>query len=422
MRTEKNLVVIGATDEDTAHLRLLMRKAGERLEHRWRWGTEAGADLMVVDPGTFAGQMARTRALGCGKRCAIIADEAPGPNDLLLQRPLKVESVIEVLNRAGGATSMAPAVAAGSGNAFFDIDDSDDGPDIVTRLLGDEAMSSHPPLTPRFTEPPVAGFDEIYRRDEAAEKPKFFVPYTLDDDTRLEAVGDPTERASSRAAESVDALAPQARAAGPNVALPGVKRAATGEGGRHPLSAYLRDALIAGPSRIALDGLPVLTLDPKHGQFYSPGALAELEGYLRVPLARGDWRAVTTAELTQLREQQAARPYSRLVWLDVLVNSGGRLAPQLDPGGTYKVRQRVETGRDFRHHERILRAMQDSARLNEIATDAGVPLGLVFDVVNAYHAIGELEWQSRASLRAPAKPASEGKGGLFSKLKLPFGR
>ena len=49
MRIDKNLVVIGLSDDDTAHLRLLMRKAGDQLKQRWRWGTEEGADLVIVD-------------------------------------------------------------------------------------------------------------------------------------------------------------------------------------------------------------------------------------------------------------------------------------------------------------------------------------------------------------------------------------
>src|SRR6187431_1105426 len=74
MRIDKNLVVIGLSDDDTAHLRLLMRKAGEQLQQRWRWGSEEGADLVVVDTNAFAGQMARTRALAAGMRVAVITD------------------------------------------------------------------------------------------------------------------------------------------------------------------------------------------------------------------------------------------------------------------------------------------------------------------------------------------------------------
>src|SRR5690242_12830384 len=103
MRIDKNLVVIGLSDDDTAHLRLLMRKAGEQLQQRWRWGTEEGADLVIVDTQVFAGQMTRTRALAAGMRVAVVTDEtAESSTELRLHRPWKLSNVVDVLNRAGG--------------------------------------------------------------------------------------------------------------------------------------------------------------------------------------------------------------------------------------------------------------------------------------------------------------------------------
>jgi hypothetical protein len=64
--------------------------------------------------------------------------------------------------------------------------------------------------------------------------------------------------------------------------------------------------------------------------------------------------------------------------------------------------------------------MMQPARLNEIAANAGVSMAEVFDVVNAYYAIGLVEWEARASLRAAAKPESS--GGLLARLKRPFGK
>ena len=104
-----------------------------------------------------------------------------------------------------------------------------------------------------------------------------------------------------------------------------------------------------------------------------------------------------------------------------LVGMGHNGGPQLDPGGTYRLKHWIELDRDVRQHQRVARAMMQPARLNEIATAAGVPMADVFDVVNAYHAIGLVEWEARASLRAPVKAEREG-GGLFSRLKRPFGK
>ena len=72
---EKTIAVVGVRDEEAAHLRLLMRRAAAELSHAWKWGGETNADLLVVDPSSFSGQMARTRAQSGGMRCAIFSDD-----------------------------------------------------------------------------------------------------------------------------------------------------------------------------------------------------------------------------------------------------------------------------------------------------------------------------------------------------------
>ena len=63
MTSDKYLVVIGLSEQDEAHLRLLMRRAAlDHLSYMWRWGDEAKADLIIVEPGDFAGQMAASPA------------------------------------------------------------------------------------------------------------------------------------------------------------------------------------------------------------------------------------------------------------------------------------------------------------------------------------------------------------------------
>ena len=74
MPNEKVISVIGVSDEDAAHLRLLMRRAAGDLTHAWRWGVDTAADLLVVDNSNFAGQMARARGKvsghGASRWCA----------------------------------------------------------------------------------------------------------------------------------------------------------------------------------------------------------------------------------------------------------------------------------------------------------------------------------------------------------------
>ncbi|MEO8670918.1 MAG: hypothetical protein ABI411_06360 [Tahibacter sp.] len=421
MRNDKNIVVIGVSEEDTAHLRLLIRQAGARLAQRWRWGSESGADLVVVDPGVFAGQMARTRALASGMRCAIVSNEPSSGPELVLHRPFKLDNVVTVLNAVGGGGVIAPTMSQLSTDEFF-FDDDESGaiaaPDLLTRMMEERASSQASPRD-RFGTP-ATGLDDVLKQDAAAERPLFRVPQNVGGETLVEGTLGPTRRSEVRMNDAPHAQSGKAATPGPNT-LPPVKRGAVVDNSRHAFSDYLGNTLLRSPSQIVVDALAPLTLDPKHAVFHTSAPLAALEAYLREPQPRSAWRALTTAELSQVREQQPAQPYQRLVWLDVLLNSGGRLSPQLDPGGVYHLTEWLEVERDYRHHFRIVTALMNPAPLNEIASTSGASMEEVFDMVNAYHALGLLYCQPRASLRVAPKPA-DGKAGLLGKLRRPFGK
>ncbi|UXI69450.1 hypothetical protein [Tahibacter amnicola] len=422
MRGHKNLVVVGLSDEDTAHLRLLMRKAGDDLHHRWRWGTEEGSDLVIVDPSVFAGQMARSRSLAAGLRVALVVGQKPADvgRELIMYRPLRLENVVEVLNQAGGDLVAPPPIDMGHPVLFDEpasgatiIDDSD----YFTRMLEEEATGHH--LKPRSTEPPAVGVDELFKRDEAAHKPQFNVTVTLDDDTLIEGFrATPSKRAESRMSDQPEAMARRSSAPGPNMTVPSRRSPDTG---RHAMRTYLDGNLLGGPSQIKLDQVPALTLDPKHSEFYTSATSAQLQPYFRQPLAVAEWRALTTAEFGQVRETLKPQSCRRLTWLDVLFNSEGRLSPQLDPGGSYRLRGHGDMAEDIPNHRKICDALQVSAPLNQIAQTAGASMAEVFSMVSAYHAIGMIECTPRASLRtAPKTP--ESKPNLLSRLKRPFGK
>lgn len=413
MRIDKNLVVIGLSDDDTAHLRLLMRKAADQLQQRWRWGTEEAADLVIVDTESFAGQMARTRSIAAGLRCAVVTDDpAASDQELRLHRPLKLPNVVDVLNRAGGGLVLLPQIDGGHDDLYLEFTATPsrklDPPDSARAVL-QESGTDH-----------AASSDALFKREDTGGKQRYSVPLTLDEKTEIEGVTGHSRRSDYHVTDNEALLG--SGSPGPNT-LPQIRRGGSVDNGRenakHPLRAYLEQALLAGPAQLKLDNAPIsLALDPKNGVFHTDGNLAQLELYVREPIWRSDWRTLTTGEINQLRENQPAQPYQNLIWLEALVTSGGRLAPQLDPGGTYRLKHWLELDRDVRQHQRIARAMMQPARLNEIAANANVPMADVFDVVNAYHAIGMVEWESRASLRAQKSD----QGGLLSRLKRPFGK
>ena len=419
------VTMVGVPEETTSHLRLLMRQAAPQLERRWRWGGEAEADLVVVDPDTLAGQVSRTRCEASGVRCALVC--APGravPAPLVLQLPLRLANVVDVLRRAAEPT-VSPQAVGHQRDDFY----AEDG----------EADAATDTPSPRGPRAPVAkGLEELMRDDPGPQlvpQPKVRI---------LDAAGlsggsggsGGSTRSEQRSRDLPDALARSqprnlshpaasggARQPGmePPPGLPPTLASLTlppVEGGNRRLAAYLAGGLLGGPAQIRLDGMPSLTLDPKHHVFHSEAPLSHLARYCTETLPRNAWRAVTSNELAQLRTTQPPRLYEYLVWLETLMRSGGRLAPNLDPGGSYRLRQAVEVDHKYHSHGAIAHAMRTPTKLNEIAGRSGASMETVFDVVNAYAAIGWLEWKPRERLQQAAPE----KHGLWSRLKWPFGK
>ena len=410
MANHKTIAVIGATDEQIAHLRLLMRQAGKQLSHSWRWGSELGADLIVVDPTVFAGQMARNRAAGSGVPCALYCDaEYPEQDGLVLQRPLKLANVVDVLNRAGTPTVAVAQVAS-------------QGDDFYFRAV-EEFVSKDEPA-PRPTGKPVVdpwqgrrpgaavGFDEMLKGDPLAEPEEESPKKLLPDGVTYESTGARSERSQRRTEQQPESsvaprVVPGAREEPPPVA-------AAADESRHDLGRYIGSDLLGGPAQFRLAGAAPLTLDPKNHMFHIDGPLEAAERYALEPLPRKDWHTLTSAELAGARSSSAARDYEQLRWLVALRASAGRLAPHLDPGGTYRLLRIVDVSPSFREHGAVAAAMRDLARVNEIANAASTRMENVFDLINAYDAIGAIEWKPRPSRYAAPEPVA--KKGLLGKL------
>ncbi len=412
MANEKYLAVIGLSEEDTAHLRLLLRKVIAELGQNWRWGSEDNADLIIVSPVDLAGQIARNRAFSGGRRCVIFDNDEPLRNgELRLHKPLKAEDVIAALNDTG-APSMELGQPVLSANVDFYADDTLDAEFQI------EASEAATVRAQRRDAEPALGLDDLFKPDTEAAKPLFAVPLQIDAETRIER-GSRTVSARSdrRIADSVRGMrAPEGKPEGINIA-DADEADANSASGKHPLRDYLRKNLLGGPARAALDGAPELVLDPKAQSFHASGGLAALAAYCKADLARSAWRPVTTQDLSRLRAQQPARPYTHLQWLDAFVHAAGHLARHLDPGGRFRLKGSALTGVDVPHHAKVVAALAAPAKLNEIAAASGAPMAAVFDLVTAYDAIGLIEVQSRLTRSAPPP-----KSGLFSRLRNPFSK
>ncbi|MGH8171693.1 MAG: hypothetical protein ACREPX_01010 [Rhodanobacteraceae bacterium] len=407
MSLVKHIAVIGVSDEETAHLRLLIRRAAEDLSHTWKWGSESGADLVIVDPASFAGQMARTRVQAAGLRCAVFTDEPSTGPELVLRRPLKLVNVVAVLNQAADSVEGPSGIVMQKQDFYFhDVaDDTGDATDLPEPIL-----ASPPP-------PDAApGLEELLRIDPVDIKEATRVNVKLAEDTTVFGTSGPTRRSEVRGREGRDLFAKQ-RNEGPVTAAP-VRATSATELARHSLRVYLDSGILGGPARIVLPDAPPLVLDPKQKMFHASARLIALEPYCRTALRHGVWLPLTTAELAELRVSEPPQPYLRLIWLYTLIHSEGQLARHLDPGGTYRLVRWIEIERDFSAYFRIASTLLTPARLHEIAAASGATMAGVFDVVNAYDAIGLIDCQPRPPRNpVPAEPAPSG---LLQRLKRPF--
>lgn len=401
----KTIAIIGIADEEAAHLRLLLNKGAADLDHRWRWGDENDADLVVIDPSSFVGQMARTRVQGAGVRCAILSDEPVEGAELVLHRPLRLSNLIAVLNKAANAFARDPEIESNTAD-FYTRDLGDDG--SARTRAGIDTTADHAPVAP--------GLDEFLR-------PQPIELRTAQEWTpqRVAAPAADVPSVSSRGDVPQDAAAPSATPANAAPTRNYTTRAAMlADTTPHDLRAYLESDLLRGPARYALPDMPALVLDPKQKVAHTSIGLGALQPYCRPRWRLCDWQALTSAELVELRATQPALPYARLLWLDVLVHSGGQLATHLDPGGTYRLKQWLEIDHELSKYFRIASALLQPMRLHEIAAASGAPMADVFDLVNAYDAVGLIEWQPRPRRadRPPPKPSPS----LLTKLRKPFGK
>ena len=200
-------------------------------------------------------------------------------------------------------------------------------------------------------------------------------------------------KAAAHAVAEQDAqpAAPTAEPAAEPPATTPAPAASAEDNATHSLLHYLPKRVLGGPARIALPDMAVLTIDPESRLFWAEGTLPSLEAYVREPLRFGDWQRLSADELEQARGGVAARPFACLVWMESFLTSKGVLSRRLDPEGAYSLTRRLELANDYPRALRISAQMTHPRKLDAVARTSGVDIAEVFDVVNAYDAIGYLE-------------------------------
>ncbi len=333
MKNQWIIQCVGTSEEDQAHLRLLLRSARKHVSEDWVWGPEAEADLLVKDKHGPTGDAANAslsdalRVSRGGVASALLIDaEEPAPVGLFLRRPLQRDAFAALLN----------AVASG------DVA----GPAVNSELaeLGKETVA------PVAVQPGPTG-------DAAQDVPR--------------APNDPPPPSSDATEPGVD------------------------ENIMRSLLHYLPKRVLGGAAQIASPGMPPLVIDPDTRMFWADGMLPGLEPYVREQLRFGDWKRLGADELEEIRKGIDARPYAYLIWMDGYIHSKGSLSRRFDPNGTYSLTRRLDLSSDYPRALRISAQMNRPRTLEQIARASAAELAEVFDVVNAYDAIGYLEWTRR---------------------------
>ena len=135
-------------------------------------------------------------------------------------------------------------------------------------------------------------------------------------------------------------------------------------------------------------GIPPLLIDPITDTFHTHARMVDLEPYFLDIVSGRERRRVGGAQLAALRKELPARPLARLRWLHALLCSNGWLAAHLDPSASYRLKQWFQVDTDYRKQHRIALTLMREAPLHVIAATAKAHMADVFDVVNAFDALG----------------------------------
>lgn len=168
------------------------------------------------------------------------------------------------------------------------------------------------------------------------------------------------------------------------------------------------DTLIQrGAVLIERHGIPPLLIDPVTDTFHTTARLVDLEPYFLNVVGGSERKRIGGQKLAAFRKAVPGRPLQRLRWLNALLRSNGWLAPHLDPSADYKLRSWFPLDADYRKQHRIAMTMLRGAPLHRIAATAKAKMADVFDVVNAYDALGLMECKRQPLHDPTATPSGE---------------
>jgi hypothetical protein len=109
----RRLAPQGVDEQDVALLRDLLEQAAPALQSPWKLHKGDDAEVVLIDVDSVYGHMDWLRAHGLGRVVAVLTEHQPSPEyDLVLQKPLSVVKLVDVLDRAAEQTPDGPAWTA----------------------------------------------------------------------------------------------------------------------------------------------------------------------------------------------------------------------------------------------------------------------------------------------------------------------
>ncbi len=373
MAVERLFHCVGLTDEDSAHLRLLLRAARTQLQDGWSWGAEGKADVVIVDARRLLGESARRRAQQRDVPCAQVIDPRDAvPTGMFLRRPLKREALVTLLNgvSVGNVTTVGPVTAWGDDEFDFDIGTIDLSA-LEARHPGQHDARAH-----RIDPDQVAAAAKMTAVELAIDLSR--MPSLQLSDDGPEAVvgiaGAPTNGAvaalTANPDEDFEPIDPKAS---------------------YTLLDFLERRLLRVPSRVTLPGTPTLAVDPLRRVFLTQGSLSAMEPYARRSWQHADWEPLSVSEAGGLERSSFTKPWVALVWMYHFIHSKGMLSKKFNLAGEFRLLNRFNVVVKYPLVHRVGSQLVAPRKLHEVARLSRVDIDLVYDVINAYDAVGYVE-------------------------------
>jgi hypothetical protein len=361
-----SLCFTGFSREELAAVQALFDQAGAG----WTLGSEAEAEVLVIDMDSLYGHMTWLKAHNSGKTTVGVTAGERSETDYLWRRPLDAASLRTLL-----AAVAAGEPAAASPPATDPVREDPVPESREPEAVAAEAATSPPPESPRVVAPPAPVMAPEPPPADASQEPP-----------------------ASRAADAyIAAYTTGQMAAMPAEVVPHQPR----------LSDFLGRGALPGPSRLSREGSPTLVFDPASQTWAGSATLKPLLPLLGQTLSASDFAPIDAAEFERAKAAAGgAHPYSRLLWLSGLAAGEGRLLPGHAAAKQFVLTKWPQIEREYPKHFRLATAMMKGpALVREIAELAGVPEADVVDFVNAGLASGVIVVEG-----APAAPADVQRG------------